>query len=127
MLARSLLRLVAVLLQRLFTLAILIICIAWLVVSYLPGVQALLPTIAFSGNRSWLAILGAIALVVFIAIQLWLVYTTVVTVRAHQAKRDGSPFRLNTGAELFWTALPIVVTVGLAWASYALWLNLTAP
>ena len=114
-------------LQRLFTLAIVVIFILWIVVSYLPGVQALLPTIAFSGGSSWLAALALIALVAFIAIQLWLVYTTVATVRSFQVKGHDSPFRLKLGAELFWTALPIVMTVGLAWASIALWLNLMKP
>jgi hypothetical protein len=113
-------------LQRLFTLAIVVICILWIVVSYLPGVQAMLPTIAFVGG-SWLASLGLIALVVFIAIQMWLVYTTVATVRAFQVKGHDSPFRLKLSAEFFWTALPIVMTVGLAWASVALWLNLIKP
>jgi hypothetical protein len=116
-------------LQRLFTLAIVVIFILWIVVSYLPGVQVMLPTIAFSGGGSWLASLALIALVVFIAIQIWLVYTTVATVRAFQVKGHDSPspFRLKLGAELFWTALPIVMTVGLAWASVALWLNHIKP
>ena len=113
-------------LQRLFTLAILLVCILWLVVSYLPGVQAHLPTIAFTGSNL-LAILALIALVVFVAIQLWLLYTTMATVRAHRAKDSHSPFRLRIGMEFFWTALPILMTLALAWASYALWLNRSAP
>jgi hypothetical protein len=108
-------------LQRLFTLVIALICILWIVVSYLPGVQAMLPVIAFAGTGRWLAALGLIALVAFLAIQLWLVYTTVATVRTSQAKGNISPPRLKVGAELFWTALPIAMTVWLAWASYALW------
>jgi heme/copper-type cytochrome/quinol oxidase subunit 2 len=113
--------------KRLLALAILIIFILWLVISYLPGVQALLPTIAFSGGGNLLALLGVASLIIFIAVQLWLLYTTVLTIRTHQAKEHGSPFRLKVGAEFFWTALPILMTVGLAWASYALWLGAKMP
>ena len=111
-------------LQRLFTLAVVIITILWIVVSYLPGVQANLPTIAFIGSGSSFAALNVIALVAFVGIQLWLVYTTVVTVRASQAKGNSASFRLKLSAEFFWTALPIAMTLGLAWACYAMWFNL---
>lgn len=111
-------------LQRIFALAIILVCILWLVISYVPGLQTFLPTLALVEYGNGLAMLGAITLVIFLAIQLWLVFSTVSTVRAHTNKGDGSPFRLKLGAELFWTALPVAMTVGLAWASYALWVNL---
>ena len=111
-------------LRRIFTLAILVIFVLWLVVSYLPGVRAMLPVVAFGGNGVWMATLAVLALIIFVTIQIWLVYSTIVTVRAHQTKSNGSPFRLRLSVELFWTALPIAMTIGLAWASYALWLNL---
>jgi heme/copper-type cytochrome/quinol oxidase subunit 2 len=93
-------------------LAILAVSLLWIVVSYLPGVQAMLPTLTLSGNGKAFAALSVAALIIFIAIQLWLVYTTVATVRASQAKGNGSPFRLKLGVELFWTALPIAMTFG---------------
>jgi heme/copper-type cytochrome/quinol oxidase subunit 2 len=111
-------------LQRLFTLAIVVICILWIAVSYLPSVQAMLPIIAFTSGGSWFALFSVIILLAFVAIQLWLVYTTVATIRTFQAKGNSKGFRLKVGTELFWTALPIAMTIGLAWASYALWLNL---
>ena len=114
-------------LRRLLTLAILLVCVLWLVVSYLPGIQALLPVLAFPATGKWFASLSVAAFVIFVAIQLWLVYTTVVTVRASQAKGQSSLFRLKVGIELFWTALPIAMTVALAWASYALWQDLSNP
>lgn len=114
-------------LQRLLTLVIVIITLLWIVVSYLPGVQAMLPTLSIVENGGWLSWLTVAALIAFIAIQLWLVYTTVATIRSYQARGHDTPFRLRLGAELFWTALPIAMTIGLAWASYALWLNLTRP
>ena len=112
--------------QRLFALTILVISILWIVISYLPGVQSLLPTIAFTYGNGWLASLAVLALVCFIAIQLWLVYTTVNTVRDVQAKHSRPQFPLKVGTELFWTALPIAMTLALAWASYALWLNIAS-
>jgi heme/copper-type cytochrome/quinol oxidase subunit 2 len=114
-------------LRRLFTFAIILICILWLVVSYLPGIRAMLPTFSLVGSNSQLAWLGVAALIVFVAIQLWLVYTTVVNVRAYQAKNNGSAFRLRLSAEFFWTALPIMMTIALACASYGLWVNLAKP
>ena len=110
-------------LQRLFTLAILILTILWIVISYLPGVRATLPTFAFPMGNGLFATFAVIALLVFLAIQIWLVVRTVKTVRHFQDNNKGSPFRLNIGAEFFWTALPIAMTLVLAWASYPLWLN----
>jgi hypothetical protein len=112
-------------LQRLFTFAIVIISILWIVVSYLPGVQAILPTISLVGDRTWWAWLGVAMLVIFIAIQFWLLHATITTVRAYHARSGNASFRLRLGLEFFWTALPIAMSVGLVWASYALWLNLT--
>ena len=108
----------------LFTLAIVAVCILWVVISYLTGAQAMLPTFSLTRVGSWLAWFNVAGLIAFVAIQLWLVYTTVATVRTFQTRRTESPFRLNRGAEFFWTALPIAMTAALAWASYALWLNL---
>src|SRR5688500_13045774 len=113
--------------KRLFALSMLVIFILWLVISYLPGVQAQLPTIAFGSGSNLLAALGVASLIVFVAIQLWLLVTTVSTIRTFQAKEIRTPFRLKVGTEFFWTALPILMTVGLAWASYALWLGQSVP
>lgn len=107
--------------QRILALAILVVSILWLVISYVPGLQAMMPTLIMPGNGNTLAVLGVVALLIFLAIQLWLVYTTLSTVRSYQSKHNGQPFRLKWGAELFWTALPIAMTIALAWASYALW------
>jgi hypothetical protein len=114
-------------LQRLLTLAMLLICVLWIVVSYLPGVQAYLPVIGFAQGAPWLGALAVPAVLVFLAIQLWLLYSTVSTVRAYQAKSPRSPIQLKLGAELFWTALPIAITIALVWASYARWWNFARP
>jgi heme/copper-type cytochrome/quinol oxidase subunit 2 len=83
----------------------------------------MLPTLAFPLNNGWFATLSVLTLIFFVSIQAVLLYRTMKSVRDYQSKNNGSPFRLNLGAELFWTALPIAMTLGLAWASYPLWLN----
>ena len=110
--------------RRLLTLAILFICALWLFFAYMPGLRGFLPDLALTGATPWMAWLAIFALVAFVAIQLWLVYTTGRTVRAYQAKDLRAGFRLNLGLEIFWTVLPIAMTLGLAWASYPLWINL---
>jgi heme/copper-type cytochrome/quinol oxidase subunit 2 len=110
-------------LQRLFALAMFTITVLWLVVSYMPALQAELPIIAFAGGSWWQSASGALLLVAFIALQVWLLYTTVAAVRTSQTGGNATPFRLKLGGEFFWTVLPILMTVALAWASYALWLN----
>jgi hypothetical protein len=115
-------------LQRLFTwfftLTIVAVSVLWIVVSYLPDTQAMLPTFSLTGMGPLLAWLGVAALIAFVAIQFLLVNSTDTTVREYQTRQHRSSFRLSRSAEFFWTALPIVMTAGLAWASYALWLNL---
>lgn len=111
-------------LSRLLTLAILLITLLWLVVSYLPGVRALLPTIAFTNQNGWMTITSLVTFIAFVAIQIWLVFTTVATVRTYQARNSPAAFRLRIGVEFFWTALPIAMSLLLAWASYTLWFNL---
>ncbi len=119
--------------RRLLTFGLLGICGFWLLFAYVPGLQAWLPTIAlgddgaFGGNGRWMAVLALLSLLAFIIIQLWLVHTTVRTVRAYHAKGARPGFRLPLSIEIFWTALPIAMTVALAWASYPLWINLIRP
>ncbi len=108
----------------LFTLAIVAVTVLWVVISYLPDTQAMLPTFSLMRMGQWLAWLSVAVLIAFVAIQFWLVNTTDTTVRQHQTRQNRSSFRLSRSAEFFWTVLPIVMTAGLAWASYALWLNL---
>jgi heme/copper-type cytochrome/quinol oxidase subunit 2 len=98
------------------------ITVLWLVVSYMPHLHAELPIIAFASGSGWQSPSGAILLIAFIALQVWLLCTTVAAIRTSQHS-NATAFRLKLGAEFFWSALPILMTVALAWASYALWLN----
>ncbi len=100
--------------------AILLATIAWLVLNYLPGAVALLPTLAFNNPAlltlfPWLALL---TLAVFLVIQLDLLRMTGRWFRpATQPTPTGkaiAEFGLSRRSELFWTLLPMVGTVLLA-------------
>jgi hypothetical protein len=96
--------------------AILVSVIAWLVLSYLPGIQGMLPTIAFTGAWAtlWLPVLAGLTLAVFVGIQLWLVFATGRMVRTPDQPelRDAvRQFGLRTGPEMILTAVPVAMTV----------------
>jgi hypothetical protein len=112
--------------QRILALLLLAAVVLWLVLSYLPAARRL-PVLAFSGAGGVLAALTVATLLVFIAIQLWLIRSTMSSVGRSQHGSAQSPFRLKLGVELFWTALPLVITVALAWAGYARWTHLIQP
>lgn len=116
-------------LQRLMGLAILAVIIAWIVLSYLPSSVVTLPTVAFGPRMaSRLSALALPALVAFVAIQVWLVHATWVAVRSYRPQLgEPAPARPHLGAELFWTALPVAMTLGVAWAGYGLWAQFAAP
>jgi heme/copper-type cytochrome/quinol oxidase subunit 2 len=101
------------------TAAILLGLLAWLVLSYWPAALAALPLVAFSGAwaTTTLPFLAAVALVVSVAIQGWLVYATVAALRRPAGPAEAaalSQFRLNVGMEAVWTAAPLLITVVLA-------------
>ena len=113
-------------LQRLLAWIIVLVSILWIVVSYLPTVQAAMPMVApMSGALpAWL---GITSLAIFLGIQLWLIKTTGTAIQSYRSNPEAAPFRLRLGRELFWTALPVLMTLVLAWASLVLWRNLAIP
>lgn len=114
--------------QRILWLLIVAVIIAWIVLSYVPTSLVTLPTLAFGAQSRGLASLALVALVAFLAIQFWLVRSTLVAVRRYRPSADEpAPVRPGLRAELFWTALPIAMTVGVAWAGYGLWSRLLVP
>lgn len=114
--------------QRILWFSITAVIIAWIVLSYVPTSLFALPTLAFSGQNWGLASFAAASLVAFLVIQLWLVRSTLVAVRTYRPSADEpAPARPGLGAEFFWTALPIAMTVGVAWAGYGLWSRLLVP
>jgi heme/copper-type cytochrome/quinol oxidase subunit 2 len=115
--------------QRLLSVALVAVSVVWIVFSHVPSARALLPTIAYPGDGRWMAVAALLSLGVFLALQFWLLRTTVAGVRRHQQRISGNvqPLHLHLGLEALWTALPVVITLGLAWAAYGLWANLAAP
>jgi len=115
--------------RKLLAYIILLGIIAWIALSYIPTSVVTLPTIAFptAFNPFFQAVLAG-ALVLFTVLQLWLVWATVRNIQAGR-QRDGSAakgFNLSLTREAFWTALPIVMTIVLALASYQTWVSLAA-
>jgi heme/copper-type cytochrome/quinol oxidase subunit 2 len=113
--------------RKIFTYFLLCCVVAWLVLSYWPFGRSLIPLVSFPlGWRNELALLGAISICLFIGVQLWLVITTTRSLRKRQASPGkASPdagLRLNVQAEIFWTALPIGITILLGVAGYWIWL-----
>jgi len=108
----------------------------WLVFSYLPKSIISLPEIAFQGN--WYtansSILFSLCAGLFLAIQIKLVFSTGTffkgqpylfseeqTESTGQEQPSRNPgFKLSRSRELFWTALPIVMTILVLIASYPL-------
>lgn len=120
----------SVVLRKILTLAILISTALWLVLSYLPGVRSLLPQFSWQAlgagrTFSWLALFSLVA---FVAIQLWLLWHTLHLLRGQRSgsRGDVQGFPIRLDMELLWTALPLVLTLGLAVASYRLWSSLAA-
>jgi heme/copper-type cytochrome/quinol oxidase subunit 2 len=111
-----------VLLRRLLWMAIGLGVLLWLVLSYVPSTWVSLPTLAFPD--SWISglfpVLALAALVVFAGIQLWLLWS----VRRLPPGPADFPVRIQRRTEFFWTALPLLMTLGLAAASYPVWRDL---
>lgn len=102
--------------------------IGWLVLSYsawLPAALRIAAPVAQLGP--WFQQTTVAILLCFIAIQLWLCVATwriVQRRRQDNAQIATAHFSLSRFGELFWTALPLFLTIGLALAGYRLWANL---
>jgi len=84
------------------------IIVAWLLLSYAPATW--MPQISWpAALLPWMGGLLAVTLVVFLAIQLWIVVATDRALGAH--KEAMRTFGLGRMRELVLTALPIVFTV----------------
>lgn len=102
--------------RYILTIGIMMAIAAWLVLSYAP---ASLPVIAFPGAQAsaWFGGLAALSLAVFALIQGWLVYATGRLLRrpaTADLRQTVEQFHLSVGREVFWTALPLLITVVMA-------------
>jgi heme/copper-type cytochrome/quinol oxidase subunit 2 len=103
-------------------LAVLISVIAWLVISYLPTGLVPLPSLSLTVFGPQMRLLGVGALLAFLVIQFVVLFATTGAVRAYLRRFPaGPPLELRLGKEVFWTAVPIAMTVALVWASLAQW------
>jgi ABC-type transport system involved in Fe-S cluster assembly fused permease/ATPase subunit len=102
--------------------------IGWLVLSYsnwLPAILRIGAPLAQFGP--WFQQMTVAILLCFIAIQFWLCVSTwriVQRRRQDNAQTATAHFSLSLFGELFWTALPLVLTIGLALAGYRLWASI---
>jgi hypothetical protein len=98
---------------------ILLAIVMWLVLSYVPNLFGPLPAIAFSAGvmASWAPWLAAVSLLLMVAAQGWVLFTTGRALRRPPTLELAATiehFNLRFGAEMFWTALPLVMLLLLA-------------
>jgi heme/copper-type cytochrome/quinol oxidase subunit 2 len=103
--------------------------IFWLVFSYLsPGLRPFAPS---ATQATWLRPLlpwvALVCLILFVAIQLQVLWSTQRIRQWIAANVTEEGHKLNVAVELFWTALPLLMTLGLAALSYPTWRSLFAP
>lgn len=72
-----------------------------------------------------LGMLAILGFVLFLAIQIWILLSTRNALGSESGTQSvetrASPINLHYGLELFWTFLPIVITLLLAWSSWSFW------
>jgi hypothetical protein len=108
-----------VVMRYIVTGGILLATLGWLVLSYLPGITAALPKLAFDSAlaQAVLPWLAGITLLAFLAIQADLVRATVrwfSPVVEPTTAQETQEFNLQRGAEILWTVLPLLGTLLLA-------------
>ncbi|NJN83590.1 MAG: hypothetical protein HC802_15775 [Caldilineaceae bacterium] len=108
--------------RKLLTLLVLFGVVAWLVLSYVPASWSALPQFSLHGlaGNGLFPILALVGLVVFIVIQLVLIWDTGSWFGSSDVELQSRlrKFELRKGPELFWTGLPLLMTIGLALLSY---------
>jgi heme/copper-type cytochrome/quinol oxidase subunit 2 len=101
----------------------------WLVFSYWPA--PFRPFVPGETAGWWFGpffqLLALASLVVFCVIQVRLLLSTRRFRQLNQTDEADQSRRLNLAAELFWTALPLLMTLGLALLSYPTWRSLASP
>ncbi len=108
------------------TIASLGVIVVWLLLAYMPSLPR--PTLGWpAGSGALLALLAGGGLLVCLLIQGWLVRDTNHFLRGEMPPAQvaiQAEFELDKGREIFWTAMPIVMTLGMAALSYGLWRSL---
>ena len=99
----------------------------WLVFSYLSPSVFALPQVNLQGMLPGrlLQALAVLSLIVFLIVQLRILWATYRMKGLVQADAGVAGRRFRLGAEFFWTALPLVMTAALAYWSWPVWRNLS--
>ncbi len=115
--------------RKLLVYGLLLGTLLWLVLSYLPESMVALPLLSFSeALNPFFQRLLIFGVAVFLALQFWLLFATAGLFRSGQSSRTAADaFQLTLPRELFWTALPILMTIVLALASLRTWHSLSPP
>lgn len=101
--------------RRTLTVLTVALLLAWVVLSYAPATW--LPHWQWPAALApWMGGVLLVALAAFLAIQVWLVYATDRSLAQHPEQMR--EFRLTRGREGVLTALPIILTLLLAWAAW---------
>lgn len=106
----------------------LLLLIGWLALSYgswLPDRLRIEMPLARYGY--WFQLTTVVILILFVFIQLWLLRSTFRLLHQRsQPDMHSMPhgFALRVWGEVFWTALPLLLTIGLAVVGYKLWASL---
>ena len=113
----------------------LLVLATWLFFSYAPTSLFVLPQVTFpyKGSGALFQTIAVLCFVLFVLIQLMLVGSTKRILHNQDERQDelgasdsGGEIKLYPMLEFISTIIPLLVTVGLAFASYQLWLNLAA-
>lgn len=64
-----------------------------------------------------------LCLFLFVGVQGWLLWSTFALRSLLAAPPTTSRFHLRLRTELFWTLLPLIATLGLAWLGYQTWVS----
>lgn len=111
--------------RYLLTIVSLLGVLFWLTFSYAPPGLVSLPvlTLQAPGSGALLQVLATAGLILFLSVQLLILWSTLRLRQPSDVRRGESGPRVSLAAEFFWTALPVVMTVGLALLSYQTWLS----
>lgn len=98
----------------------------WLLFSYLPPTVLSLPQLQANNFASarLLQVLAIFCLLLFLVVQLLILWSTFRMRKATEASTGENSLQLGSVGELFWTALPLLLTLGLAALSYQSWQQL---
>jgi heme/copper-type cytochrome/quinol oxidase subunit 2 len=111
------------------TLITLLGVVSWLFFSYAPPSVVLLPPLTLQEQwpRWLLQLLGVVSLILFVGVQGVILFSTLRFSRVKPSNPDETSIKLSFPAELFWAALPLVLTLGLAALSLRTWGSLASP